>query len=69
MLKNGDAQPSKLTKVLVKKVHGGRKQDSKFWQSEFVDQGNEFNIPLENQGREGSSAASPLFQHTDLANY
>lgn len=26
---------SPLTKVLVKNIHGGRKQDSKFWQSEF----------------------------------
>lgn len=24
---------SKLTKILIKKIHGGRKQDSRFWQS------------------------------------
>lgn len=28
---------SKVTKVLIHKLHGGRKQDSKFWQSEFSD--------------------------------
>ena len=28
-------KPSKVTKTLVNKIHGGRKQDSKFWQSEF----------------------------------
>jgi hypothetical protein len=28
-------EPSRVTKVLVKKIHSGRKQDSKFWQSEF----------------------------------
>lgn len=28
---------SPLTKILVGKVHDGRKQDSKFWQSEFSD--------------------------------
>lgn len=25
-----------MTKVLIDKVHGGRKRDSKFWQSEFI---------------------------------
>lgn len=35
-MKNQSEQtPSKVTKVLVDKIHGGRKQDSKFWQSEF----------------------------------
>jgi hypothetical protein len=29
-------QVSPLTKVLIDKVHGGRKKDSKFWQSEFA---------------------------------
>lgn len=28
-------KPSRLTKILVHKIHGGRKQDSKFWNSEF----------------------------------
>lgn len=28
-----------FTKVLVKKIHGGRKQDSKFWQSEYGKEG------------------------------
>jgi hypothetical protein len=28
-------KPSKLTKILVHKIHGGRKQGSKFWNSEF----------------------------------
>lgn len=31
-------EPSKVTKVLIKRIHGGRKQDSKFWQSEFSDE-------------------------------
>ena len=30
-------KPSKTTKTLVKMLHGGRKQDSKFWQSEFTE--------------------------------
>lgn len=29
---------SKVTKVLIHKLHGGRKQDSKFWQSEFSEE-------------------------------
>lgn len=37
--------PPGLTKTLVKKIHGGRKQDSKFWQSEFNSKSLE-NIPL-----------------------
>lgn len=32
-MKNDNA--SKVTKVLIQKLHGGRKLDSKFWQSEF----------------------------------
>lgn len=32
------SEPSKITKVLVSKIHGGRKQDSKFWKSEFSDE-------------------------------
>jgi hypothetical protein len=28
-------KPSKVTKVLIDKIHAGRKKDSKFWQSEF----------------------------------
>ena len=31
-------EPSKVTKVLINKIHGGRKQDSKFWKSEFSDE-------------------------------
>ncbi len=29
------SEPSKVTKILVNNIHGKRKQDSKFWQSEF----------------------------------
>lgn len=32
---NDTPEPSKVTKAIVNKIHGGRKQDSKFWQSEF----------------------------------
>lgn len=39
-------EPRKIPKVLVHKVHGGRKQDSKFWQSEFSDS---------NENRDGTS--------------
>lgn len=35
MDKNSQIEPSKLTKVIVHKIHGGRKRDSKFWQSDF----------------------------------
>lgn len=44
---NSDKQiePSKLTKVLVKKIHCGRKEDSQFWQSEFADQDIAIEIP------------------------
>ncbi|MBU1456615.1 MAG: hypothetical protein KKD01_18010 [Proteobacteria bacterium] len=35
MKDQSEQKPSKVTKVLVDKIHGGRKQDSKFWQSEF----------------------------------
>jgi len=39
---------SPLTKVIVDKVHGGRKVDSKFWQSEFDNSGNDsVSIPIE----------------------
>lgn len=31
----GKNKTSDLTKVLINKAHGGRKQDSKFWKSEF----------------------------------
>ncbi|SHO53875.1 hypothetical protein [Desulfopila aestuarii] len=31
------SEPPKIPKILVHKIHGGRKQDSKFWQSEFSD--------------------------------
>lgn len=31
------SEPTKVTKVLINKIHGGRKQDSKFWKSEFSD--------------------------------
>jgi len=31
-------EPSKVTKVLIHKIHGGRKKDSKFWKSEFSDE-------------------------------
>jgi hypothetical protein len=35
MKENSGNNTSKVTKVLIDKIHGGRKQDSKFWQSEF----------------------------------
>ncbi len=31
-------EPSKVTKVLIDKIHGGRQKDSKFWQSEFSEE-------------------------------
>jgi hypothetical protein len=37
------SDPSKVTKVLINKIHGGRKQDSKFWQSEFSGNDNKGN--------------------------
>ena len=33
----GEVQPSKVTEVLINKIHGGRKMDSKFWQSSHPD--------------------------------
>ncbi len=39
-------EPGKLTKVLIKNIHGGRKEDSKFWQSEFADQQDDINIDI-----------------------
>lgn len=35
MKKANKNQVSPVTKVIVEKIHAGRKQDSKFWQSEF----------------------------------
>lgn len=32
------SEPTKVTKVLIGKIHGGRKQDSKFWRSEFSEE-------------------------------
>ncbi len=37
MKQQSKQKPSKITKTLVNKIHGGRKQDSKFWQSEFAE--------------------------------
>lgn len=34
-MKKSTNKPSRLTKILVQKIHGGRKQDSKFWSNEF----------------------------------
>ena len=39
-------EPSKVTKALVNHLHGKRKRDSKFWQSEFS------GIPLEEPPQE-----------------
>ncbi|AGF76804.1 hypothetical protein UWK_00218 [Desulfocapsa sulfexigens DSM 10523] len=38
-------EPTKVTKVLINKIHGKRKQDSKFWQSEFSEAGQEPVVP------------------------
>ena len=46
MDRNNQIEPSDLTKVLIKKIHGGRKQDSKFWQSELAPYNPTFDKPL-----------------------
>lgn len=45
---NSDQEPSKLTKVLIHKTHGGRKKDSKFWNDDiYLDKKTDLNIAIE----------------------
>ncbi|MBU0946654.1 MAG: hypothetical protein KJ804_11825 [Proteobacteria bacterium] len=46
-----EQEPSKVTKILVNAIHGGRKQDSKFWQSEFSEADSEKIMLRENKKR------------------
>ena len=64
-MENREQKVSKVTEILIHKIHGGRKKDSKFWNSEYEiqNQSNSKRVEKKKNRNNRKSVINPIYGH------